>query len=61
MADESFMKYMAYNMDHNVCTLNWLNTFHGMGITAIITLKVGSSIIISKKMVSMDSLIQIEK
>ena len=52
---------MADNVDHNVCTLNGLNTLHGMGITAIITPKVDSSIIISKKIVSMDSLIQIEK
>ena len=42
-----------------MCTLNRLNTFHGIGITATITPKVNSSIIIPKKIVSPDSLIQI--
>ena len=46
-------------MSQNVCTLNGLNTFHGMGIIPTITPKVNSSIIVSKKIVSMVSLIQI--
>ena len=49
---------MADNVDHNVCTLNGHNTFHGMGIIAAITPKVNSSIV-PKKTVSTDSLIQI--
>ena len=53
------MQYMADNVDHNVCTLNGLNTFHGIGIIATITPKVDSSIIVPKKIVSSDSLIQI--
>ena len=61
MADESFMKYMADNMEHNVCTLNGFNTFHGMGIIVTITPNVNSTIIIPKKIVSTDSLIQIGK
>ena len=28
-----FMQYAADNVDHNVCTLDGMNTFHGMGIT----------------------------
>ena len=36
-----------------------LNTFHGMGIIATITPMVNSSIIVPKKTVSTDSLIQI--
>ena len=50
---------MVGNVGHNVCTLNGLNTFHGMGIIATITPKVNSSIIALKKIVSTDSLIQI--
>ena len=50
---------MADDVDHNVCTLNGYNTFHGMGIIATITPKVNSSIIVPKKIVSTDSLIQI--
>ena len=59
MTDESFMQYMADNVDNNVCTLNGLNTFHGIGITVTITPKVNSSIIAPKKIVFTDSLIQI--
>ena len=50
---------MADNGDHNVCTLNGLNTFHGMGIIATIKPKVNSSIIVPKKIVSKDFLIQV--
>ena len=53
------MQYMADKVDHNVCTLNGLNTFHGMGIIATIKPKVNSSIIVPKKIVSTDSLTQI--
>ena len=59
MTDESFTQYMADNVDHNVCTLNGLDAFHGMGIIATITPKINSSISVPKKIVSMDSLIQI--
>ena len=27
-----FVQYVADNVDHNVCTLDGQNTFHGMGI-----------------------------
>ena len=59
MTDESFTQCMTDNVDHNVCTLNGLNAFHGMGIIATITPKINSSIIVPKKIVSMNSLIQI--
>ena len=45
---------MVDNVDHNACTLNGLNKFHGMGIIATITPKVNSSIIVPKEIVSMD-------
>ena len=50
---------MADNVDHNVCILNGLNTFHGIGIIATITPNVNSSIIVPMKIMSMNSLIQI--
>ena len=46
---------MVDNVDHNVCTLNGLKKFHGMGIIATIMPKVNSSIVVPKKIVSMDS------
>ena len=53
------MQYMADNVDLNVCTLNGLNTFHGMGIIATIMPKINSSVIVPKKIVSTEALIQI--
>ena len=32
LKDSSFLHYSADNVDHNICTLDGLNTFHGMGI-----------------------------
>ena len=34
---EHFVHYVADNVDHNVCTLDGFNTFHGMGTIAVIT------------------------
>ena len=34
---DSSVKFMADNVDHNICTLNGENTFHGMGMIASIT------------------------
>lgn len=34
---ESFVQYVADNADHNTCTIDGNNTFHGMGIIATIT------------------------
>ena len=50
---------MADNVNQDVCTLNGLNMFHGMCIIPTITPKVNSSILVPKKIVSTDSLIQI--
>lgn len=35
--DHHFIQYMADNVDHNVATLDGMNTFHGMGMIAAIT------------------------
>ena len=32
-----FVQYVADNVEHNVCTLDGQNTFHGMGIIAAVT------------------------
>ena len=36
IADDSIILFAADNVDHNVCTLDGKNTFHGMGIIAAI-------------------------
>ena len=33
----SFIQFVADNVDHNIRTLNGLDTFHGMGIIAALT------------------------
>ena len=35
--DGSFIQHVADNVDHNIRTLDGLNTFHGMGIIAAVT------------------------
>ena len=34
---QSFIQYAADNIDHNLCTIDGENTFHGMGIIAMVT------------------------
>ena len=34
---ESILKFSADNVDHNLCTIDGRNTFHGMGMIASIT------------------------
>ena len=37
IGEKSEFKFVADNVDHNVCTLNGENIFHGMGMIAAIT------------------------
>ena len=37
----TFSQHVADNVDHNLCTLDGKNTFHGMGIIRIATTKNG--------------------
>ena len=53
VTDKSFKQYMADNVNY-VCTLNGLNTFHGMGIIATVTSKINLSFVVPKKIVSTD-------
>ena len=34
---DNFLQYVADNVDHNICTIDGQNTFHGMGMIATIT------------------------
>ena len=34
--EDSILKFSADNVDHNICTIDGRNTFHGMGMIAII-------------------------
>ena len=38
-SNEQFVQFIADNVDHNIGTIDGLNTFHGMGIIAAITPK----------------------
>ena len=37
VGEDSFIKFSADNMDHNLCTLDGKDTFHGMGMIAAIS------------------------
>ena len=37
-SESSFLKFAADNVDHNTCTLDGRNTFHGMGMIASISM-----------------------
>ena len=37
LQEDSFLHYSADNVDHNIGTLDGLNTFHGMGIIVSVT------------------------
>ena len=34
--EETYVQYVTYNVDHNICTLDGHNTFHGMGMIAAV-------------------------
>ena len=45
-SEEHFMQFVADNVDHNISTLDGHNTFHGMGIIATVTPKLGHKTVI---------------
>ena len=53
------MQHVADNVDHNIRTIDGLNTFHGMGIIATITPKVIAKKPVPKTFVSSQSIIEI--
>jgi len=42
----AFTQFIADNVDHNVCTLDGLHTFHGMGIIAASVMNDASSAVL---------------
>ncbi len=50
--NDSFIQHIADNVDHNVRTIDGLNTFHGMGIIASVTPRVTSTKSVPRKDVS---------
>ena len=46
--NESFIYHIADNVDHNIRTIDGLNTFHGMGIIAAVTPRVTATKLVPK-------------
>ena len=59
LVDGCFMQHVADNVDHNLRTLNRLNTFHGMGIIAAITPAKVSRERVPRLSVSSDEIVRI--
>lgn len=47
--EENCVQFIAYNVDHNICTLDGNETFHGMGIVAGITPGGLQTVLLSKE------------
>jgi 5'-3' exonuclease len=54
-----FIQYVADNVDHDICTLNGRNTFHGMGIIASVTPKTVRTLQIARRAVSAEDIAQV--
>ena len=52
---------MADNVDHNISTLDGHNTFHGMGIIATVTPKLGHKTVIPRVKATNEDLIAVGK
>ena len=50
---------VADNVDHNICTLNGENTFHGMGMVAAIPNECFSSKVLSRRNVTNDEILKV--
>ena len=50
---------VADNVDHNICTLNGENTFHGMGMVAAISNGCFSSTVLSRRYVNNDEILKV--
>ena len=50
---------VADNVDHNICTLNGENTFHGMGMVAAISNGCFSSKFLSRRNVTNDDILKV--
>jgi hypothetical protein len=54
-----FIQYVADNVDHNICTLDGKDTFHGMGIIANVTPKTEQALKIPRVSVSAEDIMQV--
>ena len=56
MTPGTFVQYAADNVDHNICTLDGNNTFHGMGMIATVTPSVDNTRIVPRVNVSAEDI-----
>ena len=59
--DKQFVQFAADNIDHNIRTLDGHNTFHGMGMIAMVTPRINQSRQIPKITVSANDIAEIGK
>ena len=57
--NESFLQHVADNVDHNLRAIDGLNTFHGMGIIAIVTPRVTTKRPLPKVTLSSSQVIEV--
>ena len=57
--NESFIQHIADNVDHNIRTIDGLNTFHGMGIIAAVMPRVTATKLVPKVEVLSKDIMQI--
>lgn len=61
VGEESCLQFVADNVDHNACTIDGLNTFHGMGIMAAITPVVKKDFQVPRRDVSKEEVLNLEQ
>lgn len=54
-----FIQYVADNVDHDICTLNGINTFHAMSIIASVTPKTVQTLQVARRAVSAEDIAQV--
>ena len=54
-----FAQYSADNVDHDLCTLDGKNTFHGMGIVASVTPKISLHSVVPRITVTTDDIARV--
>ena len=57
--NESFLQHVADNVDHNLRTIDGLNTFHGMGIIAMVSPRVTTKRPVPKVTLSSSQVIEV--
>lgn len=58
---DNFIQYVADNVDHNTCTLDGFDTFHGMGMIATVTPGTSSTKGIPRKTVKVEDITNVGK